>query len=62
MTGSEVAAAALRNDLVKWKGAEYICVGYKRIIDKRKGIINSAVLKDKRGILYEVLIREVEFI
>lgn len=62
MTGSEVAAAALRNDLVKWKGAKYICVGYKRIIDKRKGIINSAVLKDERGILYEVLIREVEFI
>lgn len=62
MTGSEVAAAALRNDLVKWKGTEYFCVGYKRIIDKRKGIINSAVLKDERGILYEVLIREVESI
>lgn len=59
MTGKEVAGAALKNDTVMWNGGKYACVGYKRIVDKHKGIIDSAILKDERGILYDVLIREV---
>ncbi len=59
MTGKEIAEAALKNDTVIWNGKKYTCIGYKRIIEKRKGIIDSAVLKDEREIIYHVLIREV---
>ena len=59
MTGQEISVAALHNDTVKWNGSKYACVGYKRIYERNR-IINSAILKDEQGRLYDVLIREVE--
>jgi hypothetical protein len=59
MDNKEIAIAALHNDTVKWNGSKYTCIGYKRIYERNR-IINTAILKDEQGRLYDVLTREVE--